>query len=390
MASDVTKDGCRYRGLDLDPGEDDDKINSDSHIEAINEACANLKCSDESCMKSVEVLKKLIQNQASQIIDLQEKLKVITTGNEEKDEVEENIAKKRKREGTIGNVMDVAMIADAADKDIKIQNLTTENERLKQQNIALNKPTVEEKSTEANLTQSPSLPNTTTLIQQIKSSIDERFAELKDHIGLAIDERTKNVRTDASYASKVGNNLRSLNNQSSSNVPDDVQSFRSIVMNARNEDLAEKRDKKLRSTNIIIHGLKASTKEEDQKFIEDLFTKVDIETKSVKSVQRIGKPDTNGPIKVELPSENQKVFLLQNLRKLKDDERYKGIGITEDYTFSERKLIQEYNARAKERNENDPEKSSYVWRVRGSPKNGLFIKKFLKVQRIQQNQVLKV
>ena len=113
-----------------------------------------------------------------------------------------------------------------------------------------------------------------------------------------------------------------------------------------------------------------------------------MERTNVKSVQRIGKPDTNGPIKVELPTEREKVSLLQNLRKLKDDERYKGIGITEDYTFSERKLIQEYNARAKERNENDAEKDSYVWRVRGSPKNGLFIKKFQKTQRIQQDQVL--
>ena len=130
-------------------------------------------------------------------------------------------------------------------------------------------------------------------------------------------------------------------------------------------------------------GDKESTKEEDQKFVEDLLTKVDMEPNNVKSVQRIGKPDTNGPIKVELSTEKDKVSLLQNLRKLKDDERYKGIGITEDYTFSERKLTQEYNVRAKERNENDPEKDSYVWRVRGSPKNGLFIKKFRKIQGIQ-------
>ena len=77
--------------------------------------------------------------------------------------------------------------------------------------------------------------------------------------------------------------------------------------------------------------------------------KLEMERTNVKAVQRIGKPDTNGPVKVELSTEQEKVTLLQNLRKLKDDERYKGIGITEDYTLSERKLIQEYNARAKEK-----------------------------------------
>ena len=110
------------------------------------------------------------------------------------------------------------------------------------------------------LTRALPLPNTSTLIKQIQSSIDERITELKDHIGMAIDERIKIVRNSASYASKVRNDIQDLNNQSSPSAPDDVQSFRSIMMNARNEDLAEKRDKKMRSTNIIIHGQKESTK----------------------------------------------------------------------------------------------------------------------------------
>ena len=121
------------------------------------------------------------------------------------------------------------------------------------------------------------------------------------------------------------------------------------MMSARNEELAEKRDKKMRCNNIIIHGLKESSREADQKFVEDRLMKLEMERTNVKAVQRIGKPGTNGPVKVELPTEKEKVTLLQNLRKLKDDERYKGIRITEDYTLSEKKLIQEYNARAKEK-----------------------------------------
>ena len=74
---------------------------------------------------------------------------------------------------------------------------------------------------------------------------------------------------------------------------------------------------------------------------------------------------------------------MQNLKKLKGDDNFKGVGITEDYTVSERMLIQEYNAEAKERTENDPEGKS-ILHVRGSPKNGLFIKKF---QKVQENQL---
>ena len=47
---DVTEDGCRFRGLDVDTDEEDDKINTDNREEAIKEACTDIKCSDESCV----------------------------------------------------------------------------------------------------------------------------------------------------------------------------------------------------------------------------------------------------------------------------------------------------------------------------------------------------
>ena len=95
--------------------------------------------------------------------------------------------------------------------------------------------------------------------------------------------------------------------------------------------------------------------------------------------------ETGGPLKIELMTEKDKVTLLQNLKKLKGDDNFKGVGITEDYTVSETKLIQEYNEEANERTENDPE-GKFIWHVRGFPKNGLFIQKFRKIQ--ENTQIL--
>ena len=53
---------------------------------------------------------------------------------------------------------------------------------------------------------------------------------------------------------------------------------------------------------------------------------------------------TGGPLKIELTTEKDKVTLLQNLKKIKGD-----------FNFKKRMFIQEYNAEAKERTENDPE-----------------------------------
>ena len=57
-AGDVTEDGCRFRRLDIDIDEEDYKINTDYREEAIKEACTDIKCSDDSRVKSVEALKK--------------------------------------------------------------------------------------------------------------------------------------------------------------------------------------------------------------------------------------------------------------------------------------------------------------------------------------------
>ena len=78
------------------------------------------------------------------------------------------------------------------------------------------------------------MSNTSTLIQQIKSSINERFAELKDNIGQSIGERIKNVSTDT-YASKVAYTIKTVKDLSSSSTDPGVQNFSSIMMSARNE-----------------------------------------------------------------------------------------------------------------------------------------------------------
>ena len=66
---------------------------------------------------------------------------------------------------------------------------------------------------------------------------------------------------------------------------------------------------------------------------------------------------------------------MKNLRNLKDDEVFKRIGVTEEFTLSERKMIKEYNDKAKKKTEEDDERNLYIWRVRGTPQDGLQIKR---------------
>ena len=64
---------------------------------------------------------------------------------------------------------------------------------------------------------------------------------------------------------------------------------------------------------------------------------------------------------------------LYNLKQAPDD--FKSISVTDDYTLEERQAIKDMVTEAKNKTENEGA-GQYVWRVRGTPKNGLELRRF--------------
>ena len=77
-------------------------------------------------------------------------------------------------------------------------------------------------------------------------------------------------------------------------------------------------------------------------------------------------------------TEEERNKILSNLRILKDIREYRTISVTEDYTITERRMIKDWSGKAKEKNKNESPGSKFVWKIQGSPKNGLRLKRFLK------------
>ena len=158
------------------------------------------------------------------------------------------------------------------------------------------------------------------------------------------------------------------------------------MQETQNEQLAEQTERKQRAGNIILHGIEEDygtdeneRKQIDEAYVHSLFDTVAKDI-SFKSITRLGKVDSENtkkrPIKVVMKSEEAKIVVMSNLRKLKGKEEFNGLSITEDYTTKERELIRQYTEKAKEANSNEPVDSKT--KVRGNPKNGLVIKKFQK------------
>ena len=72
------------------------------------------------------------------------------------------------------------------------------------------------------------------------------------------------------------------------------------------------------------------------------------------------------------------MFNKQEERFFKKYQRDDGISVAEDFTLFERSMIQEWTKKVKAKNEKEPSDSKYVWKVRGSPSKGLYMKRIEK------------
>ena len=169
-------------------------------------------------------------------------------------------------------------------------------------------------------------------------------------------------------------------------LPTEHTDFRVIMEETKNAELVEEKKKKLRSKNLIIYGVEESSSgnkndaiKSNDIYINNFIAALKV-VSTVKSESRIGLPaqDKNRPIKVVINTEEVRKRILSNLRNLEDIPEYKTISVIEDYTITERRMIKDWSDKAKEKNKNESPDSKFVWKVRGSPKKGLQLKRFLK------------
>ena len=159
--------------------------------------------------------------------------------------------------------------------------------------------------------------------------------------------------------------------------------LRQIMQETRNEELVHEREREARAKNIIIHGFNEAgnineVKEGGNNTIRELLNILEIDAFS-QSITRLA--NRNGqnlrPMKMKMKSLNDKELLMSSLGKLKNaSEKFQRISVTEDYTLDERQMVKSKVTEAKSKTENEGE-GMYVWRVRGSPKYGLRLVKFM-------------
>ena len=356
---------CKYTGTERTPK---NKENDCSVMDIEGET--NLA---EQYKKEIEFLKKTIERQASQIIDLQKKLDEQAANCNE--ESVENTTKKRKIRD-VESLINATMIADSANKDIEITTLEEENKKMKMK--------IAEFEASEEIDKRPMKTTNEKMMKSIEDRLSEGIASIKTELEKILLKRIDDhiIQNSSSHNQSYAAALQKAEQQQDAPT---VTSFREIARIAKMEELEEENQKRLRKNNIIIHGKKEtnvqSGGEEDSLFVKEMIKELCIGAVTAKSMERIGNSDTEKvrPLKVIFMNESDKNKVMGNLKNLKDKPEYNGISIKEDFTISERSMIKEFVKRANEKNEKEPSDSEYVWRVRGSPKNRLFLKKVMRV-----------
>ena len=210
-------------------------------------------------------------------------------------------------------------------------------------------------------------------IRNVKQSITTQIANKIKEMG---EKQMKNLRN--TYACVAKKNICTIGTD-----PESSCDIRLILQEEMNYKMTEDRERTMHSHNIIIHNMAESSSSDDKTenkndevAVCNLLQAIQVRV-SFNAAIRIGKAETHKirPMKVIFKSIEDKERVMNNLVNLKNQLMYNSVSITEDYTLEERQLIKQLLQKAKERNQ-EAHESKYIWKVRGTPRSGLKLKKF--------------
>ena len=264
------------------------------------------------------------------------------------------------------------------DKTKEVQDLQRTNDNLSLKQIELTR----------NHTKNDDIDISHNLAKMIEEKLTAGLSTIHSNVEKLINDKFDKLVPDADMENANSANTNGqgrsyadcVTNQSGISGND----FRDIILATKNDELAEESERKRRGKNLIVHGKHEQTSDDDKEFINQLIKDLQVGAINVKQIERLGNINGNNgrPIKLVFNNEGDKEKVFHNLRNLKGKNYYQGVSIKEDYTYNERLLIKKFVEQANSKNKEEESKNTnIIWRVRGTPKNGLTLKWFIKIQK---------
>ena len=234
----------------------------------------------------------------------------------------------------------------------------------------------------------PEYDHQTKLESYIKNKLEMFGEKLLNELAInnkRLEEKVEHARVHGNTYADIVTNETNHNNdgKKTEEQPRTTKDFRKIMREAREAEVAEELEQKRRNRNVILHGVpeqdatdKDHARASDESYITYLFETLQLCPK-YRSFTRLGSKGNNRsrPIKITLEYEEDKTTLMSRLVNLKENAYFKGLSVTDDYTQMQRQTIKEWIDKANVRNDQEEPNSLYTWKARGTPKNGMFLKR---------------
>ena len=161
-------------------------------------------------------------------------------------------------------------------------NMSSESENAAED--AINHPGIE-RLKEINEELDTNFTDEEAIIEVVDKSIEKRFKEMKECLINVINEKMT-IKNAPTYASTLlgtkDQRAHDKNNQDNINK----EYFKSIVMDAKNNEVIEKRDQEKRAMNLVIHGKKdTNSKWDDGSFMIELLAEMNTNTNYASSIK---------------------------------------------------------------------------------------------------------
>ena len=142
-----------------------------------------------------------------------------------------------------------------------------------------------------------------------------------------VDEKLSILQSSVNIPEKISENCKTFKAALTENLPSTSKTtdFKEIINESRNYQLVQERERKLCSTNIIVHGVKEvageNEEENDDEFVNAFLGRIGVSIKPI-SIIRLGKPEPSKtrPLKIKLVTEKEEAVMsrLSNLKNAED------------------------------------------------------------------------
>ena len=111
-----------------------------------------------------------------------------------------------------------------------------------------------------------------------------------------VNEKLSILQSLVNIPEKISENCKTFKAALTENLPSTstTTDFKEIINESRNNQLVPERERKLRSTNIIVHGVKEvadeNEEENDDEFVNAFLGRIGVSIKPI-SIIRLGKPE---------------------------------------------------------------------------------------------------